>query len=84
MEGSGDVVASGGGLEADSLLGKRVNAMAMSDTTGIWAEYAVADALLCAEMPADFSYKEAVSTVNGYTVEMMKSKIENKGSKAVA
>lgn len=48
MEGSGLVVASGGGEIADSLVGKRV--AFHSKTCGAWAEFNTVDAEFCAPL----------------------------------
>lgn len=45
FEGVGEVVASGGGLLADRLVGKRVSFF--GGVSGTWAEYAVAQARTC-------------------------------------
>jgi len=67
VEGCGVVVATGGGLMARRLLGKRV-ACAAGDGDGAWAEYVVAPALQCAPLPADVGDEQgAMSIVNPYT-----------------
>ncbi len=51
IEGCGTVVATGSGLIARRLLGKRV-ACAAGAGDGTWAEYVVAPALQCSPLPA--------------------------------
>jgi NADPH2:quinone reductase len=67
FEGSGVVVASGGGVLGWSLLGKRV-AVAAQDG-GLWAEYVVIPATQCIAIPDDISFDTAASLfVNPWTV----------------
>lgn len=47
FEGSGTVVASGGGLLANWLVGKRVSCGGQADSDGTWAEYFCTDATFC-------------------------------------
>lgn len=47
FEGSGTVVASGGGMMSSWLVGKRVACGGQSDSDGTWAEYFCADATFC-------------------------------------
>ncbi|RQM18912.1 hypothetical protein B5M09_007678 [Aphanomyces astaci] len=58
-EGSGTVVASGGGLLPWWLQGKRVGALVPSG--GMWAEYVVADASLCIQLPETISFEVGTS-----------------------
>ncbi|KAH9086493.1 hypothetical protein LEN26_020051 [Aphanomyces euteiches] len=57
-EGCGTVVAVGGGLWPWWISGKRVATMVSS---GMWAEYVVADALQCVVLPDDVSFEEGTS-----------------------
>ncbi|CAK4118262.1 unnamed protein product [Aphanomyces euteiches] len=57
-EGCGTVVAVGGGLWPWCISGKRVATMVSS---GMWAEYVVADALQCVVLPDDVSFEEGTS-----------------------
>jgi NADPH2:quinone reductase len=66
LEGSGRVVAEGGGLLARSLMGKPVACVA--DKQGLWAEYAVTKAARCIAMPGDMPLgPAAMSFVNPLT-----------------
>ena len=47
FEGSGTVIASGGGFMSNWLVGKRVACGGQSDADGTWAEYFCADASFC-------------------------------------
>lgn len=67
IEGSGVVVASGGGLIANRLMGKRV-ACASGDGDGTWAEYVVAPALQCSPLPRHIDDERgSMRIVNPYT-----------------
>lgn len=50
FEGSGTVVASGGGMIARFMLGRDVACAANDDRDGTWAEYTCADAMRCAPL----------------------------------
>jgi NADPH2:quinone reductase len=66
LEGSGRVVAEGGGILARSLMGKPVACVA--DKQGLWAEYAVTKAARCIAMPGDMPLgSAAMSFVNPLT-----------------
>lgn len=60
FEGCGIVVASGGGLLANRLVGKRV-AGAVQSGQGFWAEYVVLKALEALPVPGDVSDESAAS-----------------------
>ena len=47
FEASGEVVASGGGVWANHIVGRRVACAAPAGGDGTWAEYMVAEAALC-------------------------------------
>lgn len=67
IEGSGTVIASGGGWMANRLVGKRV-ACAAGDGDGTWAEYVVAPALQCSPVPKTIDDERgAMRIVNPYT-----------------
>jgi NADPH:quinone reductase-like Zn-dependent oxidoreductase len=53
LEGSGTVVAAGGGLLARRLLHKRVACAASNDGDGTWAEYTIAPAASCFPLPRE-------------------------------
>jgi len=50
-EGSGTVVAYGGGLYGWSLMGKRVACTRPRGGNGCWAEYMITDAKMCLALP---------------------------------
>ena len=58
FEGSGTVVATGGGAIGRYLLGRPV-ACAAGDGDGTWAEYACADAMRCAPLGRDTDLQQA-------------------------
>lgn len=63
-EGAGTVVASGGGLYAGWLVGKRVAcALRSSNRDGTWAEYFVADASDCIPLKAAMPIEQAASFI---------------------
>jgi NADPH:quinone reductase-like Zn-dependent oxidoreductase len=67
LEGSGTVVATGSGVLARRLQGKRV-ACAAPDTGGTWAEYVVTSARTCLTLPATVSDEQgAMVLVNPLT-----------------
>lgn len=84
-EGTGVVVASGGGELPDSLLNKRVSFVASGEAaTGVWAEYAVAAAPACFVLNDDVTTEEAASLiVNPMTVALFLAKIREGGHKGV-
>ncbi|MDG4647309.1 zinc-binding dehydrogenase [Roseibacterium sp. SDUM158017] len=66
LEGSGRVVADGGGLLARALRGRAVSCVA--DRQGLWAEYAVTQAARCVALPRDTALgPAAMSFVNPLT-----------------
>eukprot|EP00301_Raphidiophrys_heterophryoidea_P016070 c2525_g1_i1.p1 GENE.c2525_g1_i1~~c2525_g1_i1.p1 ORF type:complete len:361 (-),score=95.97 c2525_g1_i1:316-1398(-) len=66
-EGSGTVVASGGGVFAWMVSGKRVGTIARD--SGMWAEYVVVPATVCIPLPDDVSFEGGASCfVNPLTV----------------
>lgn len=68
FEGSGEVVAAGGGLRARYLLGRRVACAARSDGDGTWAEYLLADAAQCIPLRKDTDIEQAsMMIVNPFT-----------------
>src|SRR5690242_19146008 len=62
-EGAGTVVASGGGLLARWLKGKRVACALRADRDGTWAEYFVADAKNCVPLKSAMPIEQAASLV---------------------
>ena len=62
FEGAGVVVASGGGLLARWLVGKRV-ACGGHDGTGTWAEYCVAEAVQCLPLARALSFEQGAAAL---------------------
>jgi NADPH:quinone reductase-like Zn-dependent oxidoreductase len=68
FEGSGTVVASGGGFMANVLVGKRVACSAPFDGDGTWAEYMVTAAKMCIPLRKHVSLEQgAMLIVNPMT-----------------
>eukprot|EP01099_Mayorella_cantabrigiensis_P000751 TRINITY_DN132_c0_g2_i1.p1 TRINITY_DN132_c0_g2~~TRINITY_DN132_c0_g2_i1.p1 ORF type:complete len:204 (-),score=52.46 TRINITY_DN132_c0_g2_i1:649-1215(-) len=82
FEGSGTVAASGGGLLAWRLVGKRVAFFTIGE--GTWAEYAVVSATACVPIPDDLDLDTAAcSLVNPLTVLVFMDWIRERNAKAV-
>jgi NADPH:quinone reductase len=58
LEGSGVVVASGGGYMANRLKGKRVACAAPTKGHGTWAEYMITDATMCIPLHESVSLEQ--------------------------
>jgi NADPH:quinone reductase len=68
IEGSGTVIAHGGGLLPRSWQGKRVACTSFHNTSGTWAEYMITPASRCIPIPADISDEQgAMMVVNPMT-----------------
>lgn len=68
FEGAGEVVASGGGVLARWLAGRRVACAAPPDGDGTWAEYMAAPASLCMPLRKEVSVEQgAAMIVNPFT-----------------
>lgn len=63
FEGSGTVVASGGGLLGRALMGKRVACGGQRDADGTWAEYFVAESQLCIPLNAKVSFEQGAALI---------------------
>lgn len=75
LEGSGTVVASGGGWLANRVLGKKVACTAPETGNGTWAEYMRAPASKCIELPNKISLTEgATALVNPLTAMVLHRK----------
>lgn len=80
-EGSGTVVASGGGLLANRLVGKRV---AVVGNGGAWAEFNVVRATQCLPLPADVSFDQgAMALINPVTAVVLLDMARAGGHRAV-
>ena len=62
FEGAGVVVASGGGMLARWLVGKRV-ACGGHEGTGTWAEYCVVDATACLPLSRELSFEQGAAAL---------------------
>ena len=62
-EGAGTVVASGGGMLANWLKGKRVACGGQSDSDGTWAEYYVAETRQCVPLRKSISFEQGASLI---------------------
>jgi NADPH:quinone reductase-like Zn-dependent oxidoreductase len=81
FEAVGDVVASGGGLMARTLVGRRVSFFA--GISGAWAEYAVAQASICIPLPKSIADDEgATLIVNPAAVWLLAEMARRDDSKA--
>src|SRR6516165_3310883 len=68
FEGSGTVIASGGGLMGRWLVGKRAACLAPEDGHGTWAEYMVTSADVCTPLFKHISFEQgAYLTINPMT-----------------
>ena len=63
FEGCGTVVASGGGLMANFLNGKRVACGGQADSDGTWAEYFLADAGFCLPLAKSLSFEQGATMI---------------------
>ena len=82
LEGSGVVVASGGGFMANYLLGKRVACTAPETADGTWAEYMKVPAGKCVPLNKKLSFDQgACSLVNPLTALALMERIKRSGSK---
>ena len=71
LEATGEVVASGGGEIADSLLNCRVHAMCDDSSDGAWAEYMISPVNYVTELPAQANYVEYANLLNYYSAQMI-------------
>ena len=85
LEGSGVVVAAGGGLQARWLLGRRVACAAPPSGDGTWAEFMVTSAALCFPLGKGVSLEQgAMSFVNPLTAWALVDLARRGGHQAVA
>src|SRR5512138_1507407 len=83
FEGSGTVVATGGGVLAGFLRGREVACMA-DGTDGTWAEYAVVDAIKCAPLRAGTDPDQAAMLLtNPMTASVLVQLARREGHRAV-
>lgn len=80
FEGSGIVVQSGGGVEAEALLGKNVSFLSKPDKDGAWAEYAVANTEYCIPLLSSVSWiAGAMLQINPLTAWTLVDKAQKEG-----
>jgi len=85
LEGSGVVVAAGGGLLPRWLLGRRVACAAPPSGDGTWAEYMVTSAALCFPLHKEVGLEQgAMSFVNPLTAWALVDLARRGGHQAVA
>lgn len=83
FEGTGEVVSSGGGAKADSLLGKRVSCFSQGNEDGTWAEFAVTSADSCIELIEGMPVEQASALcVNPFTAFALYQFVLGKDAKA--
>jgi NADPH:quinone reductase-like Zn-dependent oxidoreductase len=84
LEGSGIVVASGGGFMANYMLGKRVACSPTETGDGTWAEFMKTDASRCIPLSKDISFEQGASAlVNPLTVLALIAKVKQHGESFV-
>jgi NADPH:quinone reductase-like Zn-dependent oxidoreductase len=83
FEGSGTVVAAGGGLRARFMSGRRVACLAPETKDGTWAEYMVAEAAKCIPLLKGVSLEQgATMVVNPWTATAHLERARKGGHKA--
>jgi NADPH2:quinone reductase len=84
-EGSGTVVATGGGLMARFWLGRRVACAAMDNNDGTWAEYMLTSPFRCLPLRRQVTDEQgAMMIVNPLTAYALLSLARHNGHQAVA
>ena len=84
LEGSGVVVAAGGGLQARWLLGRRVACSASPSGDGTWAEFMVTSAALCFPLSKGVSLEQgAMLFVNPLTAWALMDLARREGHRAL-
>ena len=83
-EGAGTVVASGGGILANWLKGKRIACGGQSDSDGTWAEYYVADTKSCVPLRKGVSFEQGASLIiNPLTAWALVDKAKKGGHRGI-
>jgi NADPH:quinone reductase-like Zn-dependent oxidoreductase len=83
FEGSGTVIASGGGLMAWMVMGKRVGISA-GKIGAMWSEYAVVPAVQCVVLPDSVSFEQGCACfVNPLTAVAFLEIAKSRGQKAI-
>ena len=85
FEGAGEVVATGRGVLAHALAGKRVACAAPPDADGTWAEYVRTDAKLCIPLRKEVDTEQAAAMiVNPFTAWALVERARKGGHEGVA
>ncbi len=83
-EGVGTIVASGGGMYASLMKGKRVACGGQADADGTWAEYYITDAKACVPLIKDISTEQgATMFINPLTALALFEKARRGGHRAI-
>jgi NADPH2:quinone reductase len=84
FEASGEVVASGGGVWADHIVGRRVACAAPANGDGTWAEYMLAEAAFCIPLARGTDIEQAATMiVNPFTAWALLGIAKESGARAV-
>lgn len=84
FEASGEVVASGGGVWANHIVGRRVACAAPADGDGTWAEFMLAEAAFCIPLSKFTDIEQAATMiVNPFTAWALLGLAEERGARAV-
>jgi NADPH:quinone reductase-like Zn-dependent oxidoreductase len=78
FEGSGVVVASGGGLLGRWLVGKRVSCGG-HECSGTWAEYCVVDAAACLPLAKDLTFEQGAAALANPTTALALAQVVARG-----
>lgn len=62
-EGAGTVIATGGGLLGKWLMGKRVAFSNQNEWDGTWAQYSIANAMMCIVLKKDVSFTQGSAMI---------------------
>jgi NADPH:quinone reductase len=84
FEASGEVVASGGGVWANHIVGRRVACAAPAGGDGTWAEFMLSDAGFCIPLSKSTDSEQAATMiVNPFTAWALVGIAEERGARAV-
>jgi NADPH2:quinone reductase len=84
LEGSGTVVASGGGFLGRILVGRRVAFAGRTAQGGTWAEYSVVDAKNCVPLKSKITFEQgATLLINPLTAYALIEKVKNEKHAAI-
>ncbi len=84
MVASGIVIASGGGLVANVMLGKRVCCAGLSDGDGPWSQYLLTDAMLCLPLSKQISFESGCNLLaNPTTAWGLMERVKRGGHRAL-